>query len=115
MSQATLLGLCSDNVVTILQPSSTIECSSFPCGGTYTDISDISGTYSAPILLPSTGNAFVTGSVTGAAPTTVTIGNFTVTSTATTIPFQTFATGPLLLTVNGTGPYTYTYTISVLQ
>jgi len=26
MSQATLLGICSDNVVTILQPSSTIEC-----------------------------------------------------------------------------------------
>ena len=26
MSQATLIGLCSDNVVTILQPSSTIEC-----------------------------------------------------------------------------------------
>jgi len=26
MSQATLLGICSDNVITILQPSSTIEC-----------------------------------------------------------------------------------------
>jgi len=26
MSQATLIGLCSDNVVTLLQPSSTIEC-----------------------------------------------------------------------------------------
>ena len=26
MAQATLLGICSDNVVTILQPSSTIEC-----------------------------------------------------------------------------------------
>lgn len=26
MSQANLIGLCSDNLVTILQPSSTIEC-----------------------------------------------------------------------------------------
>lgn len=26
MSQATIIGLCSDNLVTILQPSSTIEC-----------------------------------------------------------------------------------------
>ena len=32
MSQATLLGLCSDNVVTVLTPSSTIECSSGSCG-----------------------------------------------------------------------------------
>jgi len=31
MSQATLLGLCSDNVVTVLTPSSTIECSSGSC------------------------------------------------------------------------------------
>jgi hypothetical protein len=29
MSQATLLGICSDNVVTILTPSSTIECGPF--------------------------------------------------------------------------------------
>lgn len=29
MSQATLLGICSDNVVTILTPSSTIECGTF--------------------------------------------------------------------------------------
>lgn len=29
MSQATLLGICSDNVVTILSPSSTIECGPF--------------------------------------------------------------------------------------
>lgn len=26
MAQATMIGLCSDNVLTILQPSSTIEC-----------------------------------------------------------------------------------------
>jgi len=32
MSQATLLGLCSDNVITVLTPSSTIECSSGSCG-----------------------------------------------------------------------------------
>ena len=31
MSQATLIGLCSDNLITILQPSSTIECTTGEC------------------------------------------------------------------------------------
>jgi hypothetical protein len=86
MSQATLLGLCSDNVVTVLTPSSTIECatgsSGFsgscgsccdPCSSVkITDIhsetisSDlISGTNSLsfPILLPTVASYAITGSL----------------------------------------------------
>ena len=111
MSQATLIGLCSDNVVTILQPSSTIEC---PCtSGIYTGVSDASGTYTVPVQIPVVGSIYIEGTVSGPGPTTVTIGDFAVTSTAVTIPFQTFAQayGTLFLTVSGPGPITYTYRI----
>lgn len=61
MSQATLIGLCSDNVVTILQPSSTIECTindyvvppttvSFTSSTTISQIGRLDGYVTIPIL-----------------------------------------------------------------
>ena len=119
MSQATLLGLCCDNVVTILQPSSTIECLS--CGnGVYIDIS--SNTVTQPITslivsIPLTGASFIHGSVTITGPTTVTIGGstFTGTSPATALTFQAFVNGSsVTLTITGAATG-YTYSIAKLN
>jgi len=119
MSQATLIGLCSDNVVTILQPSSTIECPD-TYAGMYVDISSNSGDFNNPLSISVLGTAFITGTITNpglGTSTTVTIGDFTVTSTASIIPFQTFITvaGSVYLTVTGSGTYTYSYTVYKLQ
>jgi hypothetical protein len=119
MSQATLLGLCSDNVVTILQPSSTIECLNYG-NGVYVDIS--SNTVSpitppATVSIPLPGAAFIHGSVTITGPTTVTIGGstFTGTSPATTLPFQAFVNGSsTILSISGSATG-YTYSIATLS
>ena len=119
MSQATLLGLCSDNLVTILQPSSTINCLS--CGdGVYIDISSTAVTPITPptvVSIPLTGGSFIHGSVTITGPTTVTIGGstFTGNSPAIPLPFQAFVNGSsTILTImgNATG---YTYSIATLS
>ena len=63
MSQATLLGICSDNVVTILTPSSTIEC------GPFSDIVSTTalavGPVTGPLVftLPLADQVLVTGSL----------------------------------------------------
>jgi len=63
MAQATLLGLCSDNVVTVLTPSSTIECSSgssgsccSPCGSSSWNVTDV---HSETITLPDMSGSVV--------------------------------------------------------
>jgi hypothetical protein len=67
MAQATLVGLCSTNVVTILQPSSTIEC--LPIGSSYsiTDIQTvlpaISGTSSFAIAFPEAATYSIIGNL----------------------------------------------------
>ena len=119
MSQANLIGLCSDNLVTILQPSSTINCVS--CGdGIYIDIS--SNTVS-PITPPTivsislSGASFIYGTVTITGPTTVTIGGstFTGTSPPTTLPFQAFVNGSsVVLSITGAATG-YTYYIAKLS
>jgi hypothetical protein len=73
MSEITPLGLCTDNLVTIIQPSSTVECmfgsGNGCCGSTPTQTTfDISGsTFSSPqsitLSLNSSGPAIVTGAV----------------------------------------------------
>jgi len=117
MSQATLIGLCSDNVVTILQPSSTIECLSFG-NGAYTDISSTAVTGPpTTVSIPLPGSAFIHGSITITGPTTVTIGGsiFTGNSPATSIPFQVFVDGSNVI-LNITGAATgYTYSIATLS
>ena len=68
MSQATLLGICSDNVVTILQPSSTIECTVETTDpGTNTIFTVLSepidyGTQN-PLTIAPTGNTLISGYV----------------------------------------------------
>ena len=65
MSQATLLGICSDNVVTILTPSSTIEC------GPFADIVSTTTVTAGPsvdtldftVPLSSVGNFSINGSL----------------------------------------------------
>jgi len=73
MSEITPLGLCTDNLVTIIQPSSTVECmfgsGNGCCNSTPTQATfDISGsTFSSPqsitLSLNSSGPCIVTGAV----------------------------------------------------
>ena len=114
MSQVTVLGLCSDNLVTILQPSSTINCIS--CGnGTYLDVSSNSGTVATHLEIPIAGSAFVSGSVAITGQTTVTIGGASFSGSVTPLPFQTFANGPAVyLDISGSAT-SYSYTISQLS
>jgi len=133
MAQATLLGLCSDTVVTILQPSSTIEC---PLGCSVPGIQSFAP---APITTPTVlpiASACVTlmsgyvefdiASVTG--PTgsvTVTLGSFKATYPLPTtyvgpvvIPFQTITQGNPTLTASVTAATTGNptqYSYSTLQ
>lgn len=66
MSQATLLGICSDNVVTILTPSSTIECGPFASAAvpaTTVAAGPSVDTLVFPLPLPSADQVLVTGSL----------------------------------------------------
>jgi hypothetical protein len=68
MSQATLLGICSDNVVTILTPSSTIECGPYADVVSTTTTTVSAGPSSSPLVfslpLPSSATTYsVTGSL----------------------------------------------------
>lgn len=98
MSQATLLGICSDNVVTILHPSSMIECplgptsspllGPFPFLGTSVTISTnspalLSGYVTFPVSIPV---AIQPASV------SVTVGTF-----AATYPVPTGYSGPIVI------------------
>jgi hypothetical protein len=68
MSQATLLGICSDNVVTILTPSSTIECGPFASAAVPATTTVAAGpsvnTLVLPLPLPSSATTYsVNGSL----------------------------------------------------
>jgi hypothetical protein len=110
MSQATFVGLCSDNVVTILQPSSTIEC--ICGGGVYVDASSTSGT-GLPYSIPINGAVQVSGSVTTAGAATITVGG-SIFSGSGTIPFQVFATGATVILSCSDASAAWSYTISAL-
>ena len=136
MAQATLLGLCSDTVVTILQPSSTIEC---PLGCCSTPAMQTSAptpiTIDTPTILPIAAACatFVSGyvefdiaSVSGVTGSvTVTLDSFKATYPLPenyhgpiVIPFQTITQGNPTLTVSVTAatmwnPTQYSY--STLQ
>ena len=129
MSQATLLGICSDNVVTILQPSSTIECPLGPgscsCSGSgsgstactpptqYGPFNITGGTTTIPLNMPGTTvivSGFVTfevQSVTGTpGSVSVIIGSFSTAYPIPTgfvgpviLPFQTIVSGSTTLTL----------------
>jgi len=105
-----VLGLYSDNVVTVLQPSSTIECSSYSAIQTGTVALGTSFYVPAPTL--------VTGYITATVATgklTVTLNGTTINTPyvvgpTTTIPFTFFATGNVTLAIAGaTGTVTYQY------
>ena len=113
-----VLGLCTDNVVTVLQPSSTIECgggSSCSCSGS-SNIQTGTTALGASFFVPAP--TLVTGYITA----TVVTGTVTVTLNGTTIntpyvvgptatiPFTFFATGNITLAIAGaTGTITYQY------
>jgi len=111
MSQATFIGLCSDNVVTILQPSSTIEC--ICSAGVYIDISSNAGV-GLPLSIPINGSVLVAGSVTVGGAATVTIGG-SVFKGSGTIPFQVFATGTSVVLTCTDNSATWSYRISKLS
>jgi len=123
MSQATVLGLHSENVVTIITPSSTIES---PLGPLDTIITGGPNPLSSPtqILLPDTNLFLVSGSVTLtlsiSGVVTITVGGFLwsqpIAVGTSIIPFQTLGRGPLTLTVSSfTGTASYTYTATLLR
>jgi hypothetical protein len=126
MAQATLLGLGTENVVTILTPSSTIET---PLGSRQSDAAITgSGTLFlyTPIQLqvPTTNMYIVFGSLTITAPfiadITISIGTFLwsqqVAAGVISVPFQTISRGPPTLLVTGfIGSASYTYTATTLR
>ena len=104
-----VLGLCTDNVVTVLHPSSTIECSS----------SNIQrGTVALGTSFYVPAPTLVTGYITATVATgtvTVTLNGTTINTPyiigpTTTIPFTFFSSGNVTLAVAGaTGTVTYQY------
>lgn len=125
MSQATVLGLHSENVVTIITPSSTIES---PLGPLDTSVTGgpnpLSSGVPAQILLADTNLFMVSGSVTLTLSlsgiVTITVGGFLwsqpIAVGTSTIPFQTLGRGPITLTVSPfTGTASYTYTATLLR
>ena len=116
MSQATLLGLCSDNIVTILQPSSTIECIS--CCGSYVDVSYNTGNYIPYVNIPISGSVIISGAVQSVSPNSiaVTIGDSKFYTPGDRVYFNTFATGPSVnLYIVADNQFTFSYTISQLR
>jgi hypothetical protein len=115
-----VLGLCTDNVVTVLQPSSTIECggsSSCSCSSNIQTGTVALGT-SFYVPAPTLVTGYITATVaTGAV--TVTLNGTTINTPyvvvvppalTTTIPFTFFATGNVTLAIAGTtGTVTYQY------
>jgi len=127
MAQATLLGLGTENVVTILTPSSTIES---PLGASRQSDTAVAGSgtldLGTPVQLqiPTTNLYIVFGSLSITAPATatvtITIGTFTwsqqVAAGTISVPFQTIYRGPPTLLVTGfAGSATYTYTATTLR
>ena len=111
-----VLGLCTDNVVTVLQPSSTIECggsSSCSCSSNIQTGTVALGT-SFYVPAPTLVTGYITATVaTGAVTVTLngtTINTPYVVAPTATIPFTFFATGNVTLAVAGaTGTVTYQY------
>jgi len=115
MSQATLIGLCSDNLITILTPSSTIECGNYENPKYVFDLSG-SSIYVAPLTIPLSGPSLIIGTITPTLwPVTVSIGGFTRTVTDPTIsqiPFQIVASGTsVILTVSAGVGVAVSYTV----
>jgi hypothetical protein len=105
-----VLGLCTDNVVTVLQPSSTIECSG--CGNIETGTVALGASFYVPA--PTLVTGYITATVaTGAVTVTLngtTINTPYVVAPTATIPFTFFATGNVTLAIAGaTGTVTYQY------
>lgn len=105
-----VLGICSDNVVTVLHPSSTIECSGSSSIQTGTVALGTSFYVPAPTLV----TGYITATVT-TGQVTVTLNGTTINTPyvvgpAATIPFTFFATGNVTLAIAGaTGTITYQY------
>ncbi len=112
MSQVTLLGICSDNVVTILQPSSTINCVTCGCDAYSVSATQAPTPYTTPVKIDISGSVFISGTVVTAGNTvTVSIGGASF-SGSTSVPFQVFATGSsVILTITGAST-SYSYTIA---
>ena len=105
-----VLGLCTDNVVTVLHPSSTIECSS--CSNIQTGTVALGTSFFVPAPTLVTGYitaTVVTGTVTVTLNGTTINTPYVVAPTAT-IPFTFFSAGNVTLAVAGaTGTVTYQY------
>jgi len=107
--ESLVLGLCTDNVVTVLHPSSTFECSSSNIQ-TGTVALGTSFFVPAPTLVTGYITAtVVTGTVTVTLNGTTINTPYVVAPTAT-IPFTFFSSGNVILAIAGaTGTVTYQY------
>ena len=104
-----VLGLCTDNVVTVLHPSSTIECS---CSNIQTGTVALGTSFFVPA--PTLVTGYITATVaTGTVTVTLngtTINTPYVVAPTATIPFTFFSSGNVTLAVAGaTGTVTYQY------
>lgn len=126
MAQVTMLGLNTDNVVTILTPSSTIEAPLISAMSDNTTGGSGSLTLGTPIQLqlPSTNLYIVYGTISVTAPAvatiTISVGTFIwsqqVAAGAINVPFQTICRLPVSLLVTGfAGSATYAYTATTLR
>jgi hypothetical protein len=118
MSQATLIGLCSDNLVTILQPSSTIQCS--VCPSLVTSVGP-AALGAGVVIPPSSGTIqFTDISSSVGAYLQIAVGTAVLSQTPipsnyrgpVTIPFQTLSGGLLTVTLNGLTGVRPTYSYS---
>jgi hypothetical protein len=125
MAQATMLGLCTDNIVTILTPSSTIESPLGPLGDAAVNGN---GTLTfgtpQPLQIPTDNLYIVFGSISIPAITdtvTISISSFIWSQAVTgamSVPFQTICRGSPTLLVTATSTVTtapYTYTATTLR
>ena len=119
MSQATLIGLCSDNVVTVLEPSSTITCTisdyvtpttvSFTGSTTLTPVGRLDGYVTIPIVsasAPGTVRLQIGATFVSQIPVP------TAFSQSLVIPFSVSAPATVTVTASGTvtlGSLTLTY------
>ena len=105
MSDSTLIGICSNNLVTIMYPSSTSECTQ---RGTTFPTSTGPTPFVSSTRISLSGPSIVSGSADLSTGSTLTIAGQTF--TAPTVTFQTAVTGSsLMLSVSGTitnGSYT---------
>ena len=109
-AQAIHIGLCSDNVITILHPSSTVE-SAVPPPPPTLQAGPISFTATTHISIPVSSPAHLTGVVTVDSGATFAVGDTVIQGPVTSVPFSTWVTGSMVLLVVYGGAVSGSYSL----